>query len=335
MYIKRPSCPNTEYVKIIDREITHFWRDLMTKKIALLLILVLLSTGCVRSAASTPGPPQEADTIATLVAATLTVEAIGKEFQDPPASLEAIQVTLTPDPDQPTEEPPTAEPSATPTTTATATITLTPTITQTPTATLVPTLAPEDPVLSLGVPDVKDTFDSGSIIYQYDEDDSSFQVDDGDFVLTAKKAISYETWSLSWEELTNFYLEITGTFGDTCGGKDRYGLFFRAPDTSQGYLLGISCDGSYRFSSYESEEEDYTNIKPWASSDAINKGPGGTNRLGIMVKGTTFTGYINGMKVFKVDSSTFSKGRVGVMVAASNTPGFKAYLSEMVYWKLP
>ena len=67
----------------------------------------------------------------------------------------------------------------------------------------------------------------------------SFQVDDNKFVLVAKKANSYETWSLSWEELTNFYLEITGTFGDDCSGKDRYGMIFRAPDTSEGYLISV------------------------------------------------------------------------------------------------
>lgn len=296
----------------------------MKKQILLGSILILL-TGCL------PQPIEPTagtvDTIATLVAATLTAEPQSKD--QPGQTIIASVSTVTPDPSIPTEEGPTATSTLTATSTATATATLTPTITFTP------TLAPEDPVLSLGVPSVKDTFDNGSIIYQYDESQSSFQVDDNKFVLVAKKANSYETWSLSWEELTNFYLEITGSFGDDCVGKDRYGMIFRAPDTSEGYLISISCDGSYRLSTYESEEDEYSKLKNWTSSEHINSGPGGVNRLGVMVKGTKITGYINGREVFELDDSTFNKGRFGVLIAAANTAGFTASLTQVVYWKLP
>jgi hypothetical protein len=300
------------------------------KKIMPILLLIVLIAGCLPQQIDTPIEDNEEDTIATLVAvaATLTAEV---SSQDPATQqIDAVQITVTPGTEdlQPTETP-TLEPSEPPTDTPVPTITTTPTITETP------TLAPEDPVLSLGVPSVKDTFDNGSIIYQYDEDDSSFQVEDGLFVVVAKKAISYETWSLSWEELKNFYLETTAIFGEECAGKDRYGMIFRAPDTDEGYLIMIACDGTYRLSKWESEDEKYTQIVPWAESEYINSGPGGQNRLGVRIKGTTITGYINGKKVFEVEDSTFAKGRVGLMVAASNTPGFTAYLSQVVYWKLP
>jgi hypothetical protein len=192
-----------------------------------------------------------------------------------------------------------------------------------------------DPAASLGAPTFKDTFESGDNFYLYDEAQSSYQVDDGQMVLTAKKANSYETWSLSWGELKNFYLEITGTFGDDCGGKDRYGMIFRAPDTTQGYLVSISCDGSTRLSMWDSDAEEYTTIRKWKTSEYINSGPGGVNRLGIRAKGSKFTGYVNGHQVFEKSDSKFPKGRFGVLVAASETPGFTAYLSQVVYWKLP
>ena len=67
----------------------------------------------------------------------------------------------------------------------------------------------------------------------------------------------------------------------------------------------------------------------------INTGPGAENRLGIYVEGSTFTGYINGHQVFEKSDSKFSKGRFGLMVAASDTAGFTAYLSQAAYWKLP
>jgi len=295
------------------------------KKILVLGLVIVLLTGCLPQQIEPSA--DTGDTIATLVAATLTAEPESKD--QPGQTVIASVSTVTPDPSIPTEEGPTATMTLTATSTTTATATLTPTIT------LTPTLAPEDPVLSLGIPSVKDTFDSGSIIYQYDESQSSFQVDDNKFILVAKKANTYETWSLSWEELTNFYLEITGSFGDDCSGKDRYGMIFRAPDTSEGYLISISCDGSFRLSKWESEEEEYTTLEGWTTNEHINYGPGGVNRLGVMVKGTKITGFINGLQVFELNDGTFSKGRFGVLVAATDTAGFTAYLDQVVYWKLP
>lgn len=295
------------------------------KKFLVSGLIIILLTGCL------PQQNQPAvdtgDTIATLVAATQTAEVQAKD--QPGQTVMASVATVTPDPAIPTEEGSPATVTLTPTNTATATVTPTPTITNTP------TLAPEDPVLSLGVPSVKDTFDTSSIIYQYDESQSSFQVEDGQFVLVAKKANGYETWSLSWEKLTNFYLETTGTFGDDCSGKDRYGMIFRAPDTSEGYLISISCDGSFRLSKWESEEEEYTTLKSWTPSEHINDGPGGVNRLGVLVKGSNITGFINGLKVFELSDGTFASGRFGVLVAATDTAGFTAYLDQVVYWKLP
>jgi hypothetical protein len=288
------------------------------KQIVAILIIFTLLSGCVPRQ-ETP-PDQDQFVIATFVAGTLTAEPHSINQQDLPTDTQSPPKDVSP-------QPPT--PSSTATETSTPTLTLTPTITETPEG------VPGDPVLSLGSPTFKDNFANGSNFYLYDEPQSSYAVSEGQMILVAKKANGYETWSLSWGDLTNFYLEITGTFGEECGGKDRYGMIFRAPDTSQGYLVSISCDGSYRLSSWDSEDEEYTVIKKWTSSEHINAGPGGTNRLGIKVKGSKLTGYINGHQVFEKTDNSFSKGRFGVLVAATDTPGFTAYLSQAVYWTLP
>lgn len=309
------------------------------KKILFLGLVTILLTGCVRQQMEVP--EENTGMVSTLVAATLTAEPQTKD--NPDLTAVASVSTITPDSAIPTTEPSTPTlnptntdlPSQTPPPTETPTETPLSAETQTPTETQAPTLAPEDPVLLLGGPSVEDTFDNGSIIYQYDESDSSFQVDNDRFVIVAKNANGYETWSMSWEELTNFYLEITGTFGENCGGKDRYGMIFRAPDTSNGYLITIACDGSTRLSKWESEDEKYTILKNWTPSEWINSGAESENRLGVWVEDSDISGYINGHKVFEVSDDTFSKGQIGVVVAASNTPGFTAYLSKVVYWKLP
>ncbi len=280
------------------------------KKILVLGLTIVLLTGCLPQQIE-PTTEWE-DTIATLVAATQTADPGSKDQTG--QTIVASVSTVTPDQNLQATDTPTFTPSPTftPGPIDTSTITHTPTEGVTPTDAATPTLAPEDPVLSLGVPSVKDTFDSGSIIYQYSDSEFSFQVEDSQFVMIGKKTTSYESWSLSWEELTNFYLEITGTFGENCSGRDRYGMIFRAPDTSEGYLITISCDGFYRLSSYESEDDEYTVIKGWTSSEHIISGPGGLNRLGVKVKGDKITGFINGRQIFELNDSTFSQGRSGV-----------------------
>lgn len=213
--------------------------------------------------------------------------------------------------------------------------TLTPTITLTSTITPTATLDPEDPISTLGDPWFLDDFDTGLNFFLYDEAQSSFLVENNKMILVAKKANNYETWSLASPNLYNNYLEITGTFGDECGGKDRYGMIFRARDTTEGYLISIACDGSYRLSSYESEGDEYSIMVPWTASEYINPGPGSENRLGIKTTGIILTGFINGHQIFEVEDSTFGAGRFGILVAATDTAGFTAYLDQVAYWLLP
>jgi hypothetical protein len=275
---------------------------------------------------SVPGVSGD-DLVGTYVAATLTAAPTGKYLPLPTDT--PPQVTTAP---EVTEEFP--ETALAPTATPTNTLTFTPTPTSTGTPT--PSLVPGDPVTTLGSPTFDDRFDGTTNFYQWENTSASYQIEQDQMVLIAKKANSYETWSLSWKEIEDFYLEATGKFGPDCSGKDRFGMIFRAPDTSQGYLISLSCDGSYRLSKYESEEDEYTVLRAWTSTSISNPGPGATNRLGVRVQGTLIAGYVNGTKVFEVNNDTFGgEGRMGVLIAASNTPGFTTYLTRVAYWEIP
>lgn len=292
------------------------------KRILILGLLIAVTAGC---SPQTPAVDQDTEgVIATMVAATQTAAAVSQP--------QPTQVDQSPGEEGKANTP---EPAVSPVPSDTPTLTPTLTASPTPTITQTPTLVSGDPVNSLGIPTFDDDFDGAANFYLYEDNQASYQIEDGQMVLIAKKANNYETWALSWGDLKNFYLEVTGTFGEECSGKDRYGLIFRAPDTSQGYLISISCDGSFRLSTWESDSEEYTTIKKWTSSAYINSGPGGTNRLGIKAKDSKLTGFINGNQVFELNDNTFAKGRFGVLVAASDTPGFTAYLDRVVYWKLP
>ena len=151
--------------------------------------------------------------------------------------------------------------------------------------------------------------------------------------MTSKKANSYENWSMAWPVLTDFYLEITGTTGDSCSGKDRYGMIFRAPDPEQGYLVGISCDGNYRVRTWDGEN--FEELVGWQPSEHILTGKDQTNRLGVMADGSKLSVYINGHLVEEIQDDTYSKGSFGTFIAADNTPGFTVSVSEAAYWDIP
>jgi len=246
---------------------------------------------------------------------------------------ETVQAQLTQDVLLATDTP---EPSALEATQGfAATISTTPTssATQTPTQTQIPTLAEEDPRVKFGDPTWKTTFKDDSSWYTFDTDQTSIQVEDNALVMTAKKANGYENWSMAWPVLTDFYLEITGTTGDSCQGKDRYGLIFRAPDPEQGYLVGISCDGTYRIRTWDGEN--FEELRGWQSSEHILTGGDQTNRLGVMADGSEISVYINGHLVEEIQDDTYSKGSFGTFIASDNTPNFSVAVSEAAYWDFP
>ena len=123
-----------------------------------------------------------------------------------------------------------------------------PSPTPTPTPVITPTATPEaDPRQELGNSAWGAIFEDGTQTwYQYDHSNGSAEVRDNKLVLTSKKANGYDNWSMSYPPMTDFYLELRFTTGPECAGKDRFGILFRAPDSTQGYLYNVSCDGPIR-----------------------------------------------------------------------------------------
>ena len=246
---------------------------------------------------------------------------------------ETVQAILTQEILPETETPEAAAPEVTDEVLPSSTSTPTASATQTPTQTLIPTLADEDPVLKLGNPTWSTTFKDDSQWYTFETEQTRFEIEDNALVMTAKRSNSYENWSMAWPVLTDFYLEITGTTDDSCSGKDRYGMIFRAPDPEQGYLVGISCDGSYRVRTWDGEN--FEELLGWQASEYILTGANQTNRLGVMADGSKLSVYINGHLVDEVEDDTYSKGKFGTFIASENTPNFSVAVSKAAYWDLP
>ena len=208
--------------------------------------------------------------------------------------------------------------------------------TPTPTPVLTPTSTPEaDPRMELGSPAWGAIFEDGTQTwFQYDHSNGKAEVRDNMLVLTSYKNNGFDNWSMSYPPMTDFYLELRFTTGPECDGKDRYGILFRAPESTQGYLYQVACDGSYWVRIWDSEE--FTQIIGWTVNEHIIPGPDVEHRLGVWAEGDQYKLYVNGFQVGEFSDATYiGEGTFGAAHGATNTPGFTVYVSEARVWALP
>ncbi|MCL4560266.1 MAG: hypothetical protein M1281_06605 [Chloroflexi bacterium] len=205
-----------------------------------------------------------------------------------------------------------------------------PTTTLTPINT--PTTSSIDPRLTLGAPSREDRMDDGAAWGVFSDEHVQIEPGSGYLSLTAIKTDGWHSWTVSNYELADFYMEVTAT-PENCSGGDRYGVVFRSPDASQGYLFGFTCDGKYAF--YEWDGSKFNTLVDWASSDKIHSGAGQTNRLGIMARGDQFTFYANGSQIAEAQDSKYDEGVYGLFVASYQTPDFTVQIEQVDYWTLP
>lgn len=235
----------------------------------------------------------------------------------------AAACAQTPEPELPAAEPQPEQPAST----ATADITSA--------AQITPTSTPEaDPRDQLGSSVWGAVFEDGTETwFQFENDQSMSEVRDNKLVLTAKKANSFDAWTMSYPQMDDFYLEVIFNIGETCQGKDRYGILFRAPDNTQGYLYNVACDGSYQLRKWDGEQ--FTDLINWTIDPRNAKGPEVTQRLGVWAEGDHLVLYVNGFQVGEARDSTYSQGTFGVNIAAAETVGFTVDVIEAKVWDLP
>lgn len=242
-----------------------------------------------------------------------------------------------------TEIPPTESSEATSTvtmiplpTTLAPTMSPTPTSTNTPFPSPTPTFIEEDPRTILGAPTWQDKFDDDRNWTLFDDVCFKSEIDGGKYIMTSKNAPSATCWEVTWPRIQNFYLETTSITTEDCEGTDRFGIIFRAPDPSQGYLFGLTCDGNYGMARWDPEENQWDYFVEFTPSEHINAGPNQTNRLGVKADDDRFGLYINGILVTEVTDDTFpDEGLIGYFIGATETEDFQVTYDELVYWDMP
>ncbi len=197
---------------------------------------------------------------------------------------------------------------------------------------------PAPSLAELGEPDWQDSFDDKRISFFLGEDDEiSFQEKDGNLVISALRPAGDQWRVAETAELGNFHLEAQFTTGKTCSGKDSYGLLLRAPDQPNniidtGYVVGISCDGHYRF--YRMDNGNYTGLINWTVHPAIQKGPNQDNTVRVQAKNFLIQVYVNGVLLFEFSDSAYPSGYFGLFVRAEQDT-FTAFVRQMAFWRLP
>lgn len=279
----------------------------MKKIFFIALFMALILSACNMPNQTQPTP----DMVATQVAKVLTempVEVITQPTDQPSAA---------------TDVPPTTEP--TPTNTAEPTATPTPTLTHTPDT--------SDPAVRLGSPDGIDDFNSVTGKWDYEDDWSSFRVNNGYLNVVSKGTPYWNSWYVTAPKLTDFYLEMVFDM-PSCSGDDRIGLAFRAPDLNQFYILGITCNGKWGFERYTSNN-DIVNILPYSTSAQL-KPSGQVNRVGVWAEGNNFEFYINGIKIGQASDSTHpGAGSIGFISRSAGSSAFTTRIDKLLYWNLP
>lgn len=197
----------------------------------------------------------------------------------------------------------------------------------------IPAAGSTDPAVFLGEPSGEDDFVNASNWTLFDNQCFTTRIQGGRFSMIANGVEAFPCWEVSWPMIEDFYIETLAFTPEVCDPQDRYGLFVRAPDTTRGYLYGIDCSGSYSLNLFDGERT--TQLVAPTVSDAINRGEGTTNRLGIAVSGEDFYLYANGAYLTQVQDPTFVEpGRIGYFVRAASEEPFTSAYDYLKVWVL-
>jgi hypothetical protein len=188
-------------------------------------------------------------------------------------------------------------------------------------------------LVSLGAPTWTDTMDTQGRWYLVSTDNTKFTIDGGYLVMDAKDVGGSDEWGVAaGADQTDFYMELTAKTGNQCSGLDRYGLIFRVPDPTRGYIAEFSCSGRFRL--WQWDGENYTGLQNWQLNTAILAGSDKENRLGVMVVGQQVKLFANDQLLGEYLLDDYPQGRFGLVVGSSETNDFKVFVDTVKFWKL-
>jgi putative lipoprotein len=197
----------------------------------------------------------------------------------------------------------------------------------------VSTSMPNNPATLLGDPDGMDTFDNANNWTLFDAKCFKSEIKDGKYVMTSKGIQGTACWEVSWPMVQDYYVEVTIETPEDCNSKDRFGLFFRAPDNNRGYFYELSCESEYSMTMWDGQGT--AAIVEADTNPAISTAPSISNRVGVLASADNYYLYVNGQFVDQGKDSTFiGAGKLGFFVRAATDQGFTARFDDLAIWLL-
>jgi hypothetical protein len=188
-------------------------------------------------------------------------------------------------------------------------------------ATVLPTSSPPViPTLTDGVL-LEDTFaDPGSGWETYRDSDLETGYQDGEFrIAVLQKDITTWNTPTGGQEFADFVVEVDARQVE--GPLDNsFGLVVRVqPDDENLYRFAISGNGYYVVDLYQNGQ--WTTLKDWEASEAIQQGLNAVNRLRVVCDRSKFSFYVNDAHLADLIDNTFSSGKIGFTVGTASEEG--------------
>ena len=214
----------------------------------------------------------------------------------------------------------TAPPDASPTTSRTQA--RPPTATPQPSAARLPIGTPT----FIGKAIFTDDFSQPQVWPASDDNAQRIAVADGQLSITLKAEDRFTIVYDVKRRAADFYAAVTGTAA-ACRFRDRHGLLFRLQDSSNYYQFEVDCDGRYRLAKVL--DGALTPLKDWTASEAIRKGEGMTNELGVRAKGGTLEVFVNGQALFQAQDSAYAEGGFGLYTGSGLSGTYTAVFDDL------
>lgn len=181
----------------------------------------------------------------------------------------------------------------------------------------------------LGLPAFRETFREDSDMWTLDTGRNAARTI-GDGVLTIRVD---EDSQLSWSTLdtnyADFYLEVDTAH--VAGPVDNLlGVVFRMEDAENFYLFMISSDGAYSLGKYVADK--WFSLVAWESTDAIETGAGGENRLGLLAADNEMALYINNEELTRVQDDSFAAGQIALLAGTNDEAGVEVAFDNVWLW---
>ena len=138
-------------------------------------------------------------------------------------------------------------------------------------------------------------------------------IEGGRYQVLVKQATSVLYWNGDKGPFGNAQIDLDVRHEAGTDNLSTGGVVFRLGDINNTYAFEVSPAGTYRVGKWVANV--WTAIVAWTSSPAIHTGMG-DNHLTVIADGTSLTLLINQTQVTELADSSFSSGRVGVIVTA-------------------